>query len=1087
MHTHREVIVSLQAFFDPSWYLSQNPDVAQAVSQGLTTAWEHFEHYGQYEDRSPLALFDTAFYLAQNPDVANAVQAGLGTAVIHFLQYGISEPRLVAPGIDLGAYLNANPDVAAAVRDQGASPMLHLLQYGFQEGRDLGNGISLAQFAADPVFQARVTAEDAPGALARVVDVAPFLPDFVAPSGWHPAADTPIPVDFVAPAGSGLKLAVPAGVKVPEGMTLPDVFEPLPAGGGGSGGTGGSGGSGGAHLPAPVAFMPLDTTTGEGASDASDAIALDDQYMVVADDEGAILRVYDRAGGPAVAEWSITDAAKAINSDLGQDEIDLEAGVRIGDTFYYTGSHSNSSKGKDASEREYLLSVKVTGTGADTSFELNADGIQHGLAGKLAAWDNASVHGKGAGYFGLGAAAADGVLPEQGGGFSIEGMSSSLDDSQLLLGFRAPQTDTRTHEKALIIPVSVDSVFTDAPVFGEAIELNLGGRGIRSIEKAADNAGYLILSGPAGAATDDTLNDFRLYRWDGSADAQGQATHLDELEVRDHTGKIVSLDSLLAQTGGSFESMVAVASLAEGTAVQLLQDNGDTVWAVQTKVSKDLDLDEQHFMGNWVTLGPVAANKAPALVSSNLGGETVGGKGDLVLHFDEAVQWGTGSIALVNTDTQETVQTFNAAGSAAARFAYNVLTLNPDADLDAGNYALHFDGTAVQDLSGRAAAPADVEFTVAEPEPFSLLITEVNSKFEGGSDDEPGNDFFELYNYGSEDINLNGWKWGDSGNDKFGTFDGDIIVKAGEVLVVATDDSTEAGLRNAWHLGDAVHVVQVGGQGLGKGDAVFLYDPHQNLAGAYNYSGADITALDGTVVASVPGGGDKHAGEAAGADDGAVSAVWDGVSVTDPTYVAAGPFGANDGSGTPGSVLQNHGLLITEVNTNHDGGDFFELYNYGTQDIDLTGWTWRDSSGKADAVGTLSGSVASGQVLVVGVDAATVDSLRTAWNLDDVVTVIQADGPGLGKDDAVFLYDDQGHLAAVFNYGTAAVAAVDGRMIAPIFGSQGGHAGSAVGADDGAVSALWDGVSIFNPEYVPATVVGGLEGTPGVVGLSLVG
>ncbi|MFC3216875.1 hypothetical protein [Comamonas sp. JC664] len=47
------------------------------------------------------------------------------------------------------------------------------------------------------------------------------------------------------------------------------------------------------------------------------------------------------------------------------------------------------------------------------------------------------------------------------------------------------------------------------------------------------------------------------------------------------------LDNLLRTTGGSFETLVSPTSTAQGTTVQLLQDNGDTIWPGKGSVSKD--------------------------------------------------------------------------------------------------------------------------------------------------------------------------------------------------------------------------------------------------------------------------------------------------------------------------------------------------------------------------------------------------------------------------------------------------------------------------------------------------------------------
>ncbi|PWC29812.1 beta strand repeat-containing protein [Teichococcus aestuarii] len=212
---------SPNALFDRDYYLAANPDVAAA---GIDP-FEHFLDFGLREGRSTTPLFDATFYLAQNPDVRAAVEAGTMTAVEHFFRFGQSEGRSPNAALDLTAYLAANDDVRAAVEAGTFDALTHLLTYGFAEGRDLGNGVRLTDFAADSAFTDAVAAQDAHAALARMAAVAPFFPDFQAPAGWQPATDTPIPTDFTPVDGAVLR--VPAGVEIPEGMTLSrDVFLP---------------------------------------------------------------------------------------------------------------------------------------------------------------------------------------------------------------------------------------------------------------------------------------------------------------------------------------------------------------------------------------------------------------------------------------------------------------------------------------------------------------------------------------------------------------------------------------------------------------------------------------------------------------------------------------------------------------------------------------------------------------------------------------------------------------------------------------------------------------------------------------------
>ena len=640
--------------------------------------------------------------------------------------------------------------------------------------------------------------------------------------------------------------------------------------------------------PALEATFTPKAGTKTGSSDASAAVALDSKYMIVGDDEANVLRVYDREGGSAVYEWDYS-AALGISG-----EVDLEAAALVGDTLYLTGSHSNTKKGVDADSREVVFSVKVGGTGANTTFTYQ--GKFTGFEAALVAWDQSGANGKAAGYFGFAASSGAGIAPENTNGFSIEGMTTSIDNNQLWLGFRAPQTDTTTRDKALIGPVENYQALlagtATAPVFGAAIELNLGGRGIRSIDKAADGSGYLIIAGPAGGASEQVTNDFRLFTWDGKAASQPQ-----ELDN--------NLDALLKATGGSFESIVSPASIKPGTQIQLLQDNGDTVWPGQTEVSKDLPPANQQFKGNLITLGsPTIDKTAPVLVSAAPAeaGTGVAVSSSLSFTFDEGVALGKGTLQLQNADGT-LVQSF-AAGSPQVKVDFNKITLQPTSKLHATtDYKLVINTDAITDHSGNALASKTISFTTGALPHYDLLITEVNSNAEGG-------DFFEIYNYGSTTIDLSGWKM----NDEAGTFLGatslpsSLTLAAGKSLVVAsiTADKLSA-FKSVWGLSDTSNLISIDGPGLGKKDAVILFDSNGNVATSLNYGAATITASDGTLVAQALATktftNDQHAGAAYGSTATA-SAMWDGVSTSNPHYVGAvsGQLGAYAQTAKPASV-----------------------------------------------------------------------------------------------------------------------------------------------------------------------------------------
>ncbi len=176
-------MLDINALYEDSYYLAENPDVAQAVAAGsFTGGFQHFVDFGQYEGRDPGPLFDTQFYLElypevadivgssgtspiqdfieygqfegldpffdfftdfylqDNPDVAAIVEASAAspdplTGIEHFVRFGQYEGRDPGPFFDTRYYLASNPDVAAAVSPGGLSPIKHFIQFGLDEGR----------------------------------------------------------------------------------------------------------------------------------------------------------------------------------------------------------------------------------------------------------------------------------------------------------------------------------------------------------------------------------------------------------------------------------------------------------------------------------------------------------------------------------------------------------------------------------------------------------------------------------------------------------------------------------------------------------------------------------------------------------------------------------------------------------------------------------------------------------------------------------------------------------------------------------------------------------------------------------------
>jgi hypothetical protein len=308
-----------------------------------------------------------------------------------------------------------------------------------------------------------------------------------------------------------------------------------------------------------------------GAGNASAAIDVGGGYMLVADDESNVLRLYDETrSGPPVRSFDFTGVLPA-----GMDEADLESAARVGDTIYWGGSMSNNSSGAVESSRSTIFATTITGSGADT--QLSYVGGYTGLQSDLTAWDHANGHGLGADYLGLTASVQSGIGGHESDALNVEGMEFAPGSSSTAyLAFRAPLEPTTDRHLALIVPVTnMDKLAADNSgsvhaTFGAPILMDLGGLGIRDIRKNADGQ-YLIIAGTA----DGTNDPFVLYTWDGQRNDPPLPTGT-TLPIEPGDGN-----------QGSWETVVGVPDpLTAGAPLQLLQDSGDTAWYGDTHTSK---------------------------------------------------------------------------------------------------------------------------------------------------------------------------------------------------------------------------------------------------------------------------------------------------------------------------------------------------------------------------------------------------------------------------------------------------------------------------------------------------------------------
>ncbi|WP_262924012.1 ExeM/NucH family extracellular endonuclease, partial [Spirosoma liriopis] len=361
------------------------------------------------------------------------------------------------------------------------------------------------------------------------------------------------------------------------------------------------------YAASAASVTPATTRFHTGTSDASTAILVDANTMLVADDENQVLRLYNRQNsGLPIAGFDFTSSLGLTDVSGGVPrEVDLEASTRLGNRIFWMGSESNADGGDNRPNRNRVFATDVTGSGAATT--LSYVGRYDYLRNDIIAWDVNNGHGKGANFYGLAASATAGVGSKQPTGFNIEGVELAPDNATAYVSFRAPQVPPTDRKKALIVAVTN---FTTLPTgnggtqgsatFGAPLEVDLGGRGIREIRKNSNNE-YVIIAGPAGDAGA-APNDFRLYTWTGNpADAP----------------LLRSADLSSLNANGSFESIVEVPSpLTSTSQIQLLVDNGDAVFYNNGTIAKDLAQNNfKKFRSDIVTLG-TAPNTAPTVAKA---------------------------------------------------------------------------------------------------------------------------------------------------------------------------------------------------------------------------------------------------------------------------------------------------------------------------------------------------------------------------------------------------------------------------------------------------------------------------------------
>ncbi len=318
-------------------------------------------------------------------------------------------------------------------------------------------------------------------------------------------------------------------------------------------------------------------------ADASAAIAIDNQFMFVADDEKNQIGLFNRfQSGAPIYTYKYENFLNLEDGEEGNyKEIDCEAAVRSpfdSNKIYWLGSMSNGGKSdKVEKNRNCLFCTKTLGSNENATLTFN--GSVKTLRKDILKW------GDHYGYE-LSKAGEAGQNPKALDGFNIEGMCFAPNHTTLYIGCRAPLVPTKNKTKALIIPVlNFEKWFNNGnPVstlkIDEPIELDLHGKGIRDMIQLHDGS-YVIIAGMSNEQ-----NNSELYQWSGLPN---------EIPILLSTNNLNTINP---------EAIVEVLNNDDTKKeFQLISDNGKNIYYLDDVKAKYLQPEYKKFRSDIISVG----------------------------------------------------------------------------------------------------------------------------------------------------------------------------------------------------------------------------------------------------------------------------------------------------------------------------------------------------------------------------------------------------------------------------------------------------------------------------------------------------
>lgn len=261
-----------------------------------------------------------------------------------------------------------------------------------------------------------------------------------------------------------------------------------------------------------LTFSVGETLQHHGICDASGSVAIDEHRFLVANDEDNILKVYSsqKSGKPLQS----IDINGYFTNNFDEDEVDIEAATQQNGILYWIASHGRNKQGKRKEERHQFFANKITNSRKSVLKQVGKSYTQ--LVFKDMFQDSRLKK--------YNLEKAETIAPKERDGLNIEGLTTTA-KGELLIGFRNPIPN----RKALLLTLKnpLDLIQKDEEVsanFGDPIEIDLEGLGIRSIEYWEAYKVYIIVAGAY-----DSSDNFGLYWWSGNSQETPQKIELNNL------------------------------------------------------------------------------------------------------------------------------------------------------------------------------------------------------------------------------------------------------------------------------------------------------------------------------------------------------------------------------------------------------------------------------------------------------------------------------------------------------------------------------------------------------------------------------